>query len=365
MLNKYMKLNNQGFAPLIISVVVIIILSLITVGFVLLMYSNQNNALKLELNNDAYYAAESGINDAIQAIDHGYSSSKTTCGPVSGNQYLNTNDINGPNDKYSCLLIDETPPNLVYSDVQDSQPTVTVLSNNNSSEHISQLQISWQPATSVVNRPPYSFAPSSWFPNCGSSAVTGPCFPSKPNWAGSSSPITSVLKVALTPLHSGPLPTNTTNTLTAFLYPATTTPSTINYSPNTIGVKAGSVVSGDCSNYSSSPEACNVTFNLSPAHASNFLLELNSIYNASQVTITGYSHGNQILFRHSQVVIDSTGDYRGVLKRIQVRTSSYNDVGMPADDIASANTLCKQLVAYPTNRTTGLPGDVRNGVCGL
>ena len=74
--------NDNGFAPLIITIIVVIILSLLTVGFVSLIRNNQKNALNQQLNNDAYYAAETGVNDAIKAIDSGYTSSKCIWGPT-------------------------------------------------------------------------------------------------------------------------------------------------------------------------------------------------------------------------------------------------------------------------------------------
>jgi len=369
MINRYSKLNNKGFAPLLIAVVVIIVLSLVTVGFVLLMNNNQNNALKLQLNNDAYYAAESGVNDAVQAINHGYNQTKNTCAPIPSNQYLKNNQIDGPNDTYSCLLINPLPTNLVYSEVRNSEPTVVILSavNANSTSQpvtLNSINISWQPSSSVSTSP-YAFAPNGWFPQC--NGASEPCFPPKVDWVNNQKPITSVLKVALTPLYNGAIPTNTSTTLTAFLYPASAQgqqPSTLSYSPSTIGANAGEIVSGDCSN-SLTPDACSVTINLTSANATNFLLEINSIYNSSQVTITGYNNSKQVIFRNAQAVIDSTGDYRGVLKRIQVRTSSFNDTGFPSYDIASGNTLCKEIVSWPGNKATGNPGGVSNGSCGL
>jgi Tfp pilus assembly protein PilX len=72
--------NESGFASLVVASVLIVVLSLMTVGFAQLMRSNQTSALNKQLSDQAYYAAESGINDAAQAYNAGYSLSKTACG---------------------------------------------------------------------------------------------------------------------------------------------------------------------------------------------------------------------------------------------------------------------------------------------
>jgi len=366
------ELPQDGFAPLIVSIVIITVLSLITVGFVLLMENNQKNALNRQLNNDAYYAAQSGINDAIQAINNGYNQAKNACGPVKSNRFLSNNQVNGSSDYYSCLLINPEPSTLQYSSVKSSQPTVAVISTINPNtfqpENITSLEVSWQPSAQIATSPFY-FAPSGWYPTCGS--ATGPCFPPEVEWQNAGHPIPGVIRVALTPLATGSLPTNTSTTYTGFFYPisgpsgAGSAPA---YSSNTIGANSGELASGSCNNNSSSssptPEACNVTIDVSSANVSNFLMSLRSIYNPSQVTITAYNGSTVLLIRNAQTVIDSTGDDKGVLKRIQVRIPGLNDTGFPSYDLGSGMTVCKDLSAHPANATTGQPGGIST-VCGL
>ncbi|MGH7234477.1 MAG: PilX N-terminal domain-containing pilus assembly protein, partial [Candidatus Saccharimonadales bacterium] len=75
---KTKKLGEEGFAPIIVSIIIVIVLSLLTVGFVTLANNSAQNALNRQLSNNAYYAADSGVNDAIAAITHGYLKAKTT-----------------------------------------------------------------------------------------------------------------------------------------------------------------------------------------------------------------------------------------------------------------------------------------------
>lgn len=375
--------DESGFAPLIITIVIVTVLSLMTLGFVSLMRNNQYNALNKQLNNDAYYAAESGVNDAIQAIQAGYNSNKNTCGPivsstaVPGSQYLNNNQVNGSQDVYSCLLINPTPATLQYSSVGTNSPTVAFVTGDdktlNNVRKIAYLKFSWQPS-SAMGSSPYSFASPSWL-SCGN----GPCLPPENSWSGRNSvnnnlqSIVGILRLSLTPIanatpNSGTIPTDTNTTYTALLYPASGdgTPGTSTYSSSTIGVNSGEVVSGNCANNNTAePDDCNVKIDVKSANTNTFLMAMRSIYAPTTVTVTAYDASDNLLFiKNAQTLIDSTGDDHGVLKRIQVRVPTMNSQGMPAYDIVTKQAICKDLNVFPHNNATGTSGQA-NSSCGL
>src|ERR1019366_6721948 len=118
--------NEQGFASLIIAITLVIVLSLLTVGFAQLMRNEQNQVTNRQLNSQAYYAAESGINDAARALNAGYVQDKKYCGPstdnpatVPGAKYLKDQKINGSSTstEWTCLLINPAPTSLEYGSV--------------------------------------------------------------------------------------------------------------------------------------------------------------------------------------------------------------------------------------------------------
>ncbi len=92
--------KQDGFASIVIAIIMVIVLSLITVGFAQLMRTEQRSALDKQLSSQAYYAAETGVNDAAKALNAGYAGVKTNCAPlptsttVPGGQFL-TNNIVG------------------------------------------------------------------------------------------------------------------------------------------------------------------------------------------------------------------------------------------------------------------------------
>lgn len=204
---------------------------------------------------------------------------------------------------------------------------------------------------------------------------SGPCFPPESQWNNGGKPIAGVLRVALTPLANGkgaPLPSDTTNTYTAFMYPMggngnTATPSSFTSS---LGTAGGEVVSGNCSTTSTLAGNCNVSIDTSGAQAdggtpAGFLLSMESEYNPSRVTIQAYgSSGNLLEFKNAQAIIDSTGDDQGVLKRIEVRVPTTNMLGAPAFDDTSSGSLCKDISTYPYNHSTNTPGQT-SSPCGL
>src|SRR5579884_551043 len=128
--------NQAGFAAIVIALVIILVLSLITVGFGQLMQHELRAAADRQLSSQAYYAAETGINDATAAINSGYSAAKTTCGidagspggvdlTQSGYKYLMDNTVgNSTNASYPCLLINPTPPTLQYGNISTVNPEV-------------------------------------------------------------------------------------------------------------------------------------------------------------------------------------------------------------------------------------------------
>ena len=62
--------NEEGFASIVIALILIIVLSLLTIGFAQLARREQQTALSKQLANQAQYAAESGINDAYYDLSH-------------------------------------------------------------------------------------------------------------------------------------------------------------------------------------------------------------------------------------------------------------------------------------------------------
>ncbi len=334
------RLGEEGFAPLIISIVLIIVLSLITVGFVNLMANNERNALNRQLSNDAYYAAESGVNYALNEIQQAISNNKPLSS-VSHSKCGTPIDVGSNQDTVSCLLINPTPTALTFNQVGLGHSTTVILSSANN-QNIASVLISWEPHNSVNNP-----VPSGWATNCNNN----PCFYPLSKWGSHD----GIVQISLTPVsEKNNLPTDTSSTLTAYLYPLnSSTGGTMTLDANDIGQYSGAIEDASCNN-----TICNETINISSSSQHNFqhkniILNLASIYNKSDITVSAIgSDGSPLALQNSQVLIDSTGDDRGVLKRIQVSVPVSNQNNVPDFSIATTGPLCKNITASPGTAST-------------
>lgn len=332
--NKKLAKDSRGFASLVIALVLVLVLSLVTVGFAQLMRHESRSALDKQLESQAYYAAESGINDAAKAISAGYAESKTTCGPdmsiAPGASYLNSNQVgSGTGASYPCLLIDPTPSSLEYGSIDTDQPKsieVTGVGSGGTPANITSMTISWQDTGNNKN-----FAPASQNN-----------FPPASGWNHP-----GILRVALTPLVTGGISRDNLakSTYTAFLYPnGGSGGGSDSYATS---ISSGRIVNGGC-NTSNTPHDCVVK--ITGLGASDYLLDLRSIYKNVQVNITVNGTNNQTLsIKNAQTLIDSTGKAQDVLKRLQVRIPSHNNYNYPTGGVETGASICKELQVYPSN----------------
>ncbi len=366
--------NEQGFASIVIALVLVIVLSLITVGFAQLMSRNVQQALDKQLSDQAYYAAESGVNDAAQAINAGYNLSKTTCGVDAGQsggvvtahpgaKFLTNPTVSGStNSSYTCLLINPTPPTLEYSDIKTTDSKTVEFEgldqNTGVPVTIQTITISWQ---DVGNNT--SFLPN----NC---SVIDPVSGSPPLWA-----YPGILRFELIPINdftggsediarNGNGASNSgliNNADTAFLCPSQGDGSgtidatnSSDYSTNK-GINSGVKISGNCNTHSAEPYYCSAAITgLGNLNEAVFFMNLRSIFNDTTVSIAAYggtgaiNQTDQLNITNAQTLIDSTGKAQDVLRRVQVRVPTYNGYDMPIGS-QGMQSICKQLQLVPAS----------------
>lgn len=389
---RYTVSREDGFAAIIIAIVLVIVLSLITVGFAALMRKEQRAALDRQLSNAAYYAAESGVNDAAAAVRAGFTTSKTQCGPYTAAQVatlpssenqaaatkylMNAGVDNGSNTSYSCLIISPNPSTLEYSSVEPNEATTAVLTGSDASGTdtvVNTLIFSWQDANSGKTFGPYN---NSGVIGCPAYNASNP-FPSVPCWKNNGSAITGILRVNLTPV-SGNFSRRSLelSNYTAFLYPRAGSQTTIpngtytGAAPASVpygsyaghaGTNSGDIVYGAC-NLNSTPRYCAAA--VTGLNQTTYLLHLSSVYASTQVTVTPYncvgSTCTRIYLKGAQTLIDSTGKAQDVLRRIQVRLPARNSYDYPEFGLATGGPICKLLTSYPPNLATGNPGNTIN-----
>ncbi|HLB66387.1 MAG TPA: pilus assembly PilX N-terminal domain-containing protein [Candidatus Saccharimonadales bacterium] len=330
------KLTKQqaGIASILVTMILMIVISLVTIGFAKLVRREQRQSLDTQLSTQAFYAAETGINDAIDAIkNQNYQNEKTDCGPESSGPLSGTSNIldAAKSVEYSCLLIDPSPTSLDYDNISTDKSTVIPIIPQSGS--INKITLSWQDTTGGTNV------------NC---TYTPGQFPPANSWPADCD--AGMLRIDLVPLGSGLTRSNLVgNTLTAFLQP---------YNSGSVGTvtfvtptNQGDIVGTKCDT-GNTPKLCSVTIQgpLGAALGQNFYLRVRSIYKPNSLNVIATDNGNdQLELTGVQAVIDSTGKASDVLRRIvaKIPLNNLSDGDVPEFAIMSGESICKRMSVTP------------------
>ncbi|MBP7807565.1 pilus assembly PilX N-terminal domain-containing protein, partial [Candidatus Saccharibacteria bacterium] len=104
--------NQAGLVSIVVTMVFLSVITLITVSFAFLMRREQRQVLDRQLSTQAFYAAESGVNDAVAALKAGtITGDIDTCGSPPYDENLSSVI------SYSCMLIDQSPDSLEFDPI--------------------------------------------------------------------------------------------------------------------------------------------------------------------------------------------------------------------------------------------------------
>ncbi|MGH7157134.1 MAG: hypothetical protein ACREGG_03435, partial [Candidatus Saccharimonadales bacterium] len=158
--------GQNGMASIVVVSVLIIVLTLITVGFTRLINRAVNNSANRQFSSAANYADQSGINDLASYIKTHTNTYVTQCNGSNsligdatnpGPFYDDSNLSNDPNRsaQYTCLLADTEPSSLLYTQVDDLKSQVVKVLTSAGPGLLDKLMISWQPSNhSITGYPP-------------------------------------------------------------------------------------------------------------------------------------------------------------------------------------------------------------------
>lgn len=348
-----LKQQESGFAALIIAIVLVLVLSLTTIGFAQLMRNEVRSATDSHLSSQAYYAAESGVNDAVKAINEGYTDTKNTCPAIDPasvtlstdpRRFLTNSQI-GNGISYSCLLIDPQPKTLEYQSVDDAAQTRKfVITGIDPSD--STLQ---RPVTSIVFGWQDHDGGNTFIDDASGDHKLG----TKSSWGD-----TGVLRVSITPLADGRIGRDTLSNATyiAYFYPnrkASAGAAVTSVAASATGTNAGIIVDGNCNTGNPSADAvrtpryCNVE--VTGLGQINYLIDVRSIYRTSDLSIAAFNNATQLRIQNAQTMIDSTGKAQDILRRIQVRVPSKNSYLHSDYATETTDNICKQLELTPND----------------
>lgn len=335
-------LNQDGIVSFITVMLLSMILVLITVGFVRSTNSNQRQSLDTQLATQAFYSAESGVNDALATIAH-YKSigsempsmGSNNCNAFMGQEMTNalggqSNVLNGSsNIKYTCVLVKDEVSNISLSDPTINSGKIFKIKSASVAAPVKSLRISWGNDGQVASNTNYSNLPVSWSSNPALLRVTIYYPPNLTNYNRS---------------------TLLSNQKTYFLIPV---PAGTAGATNTVSSTNDGEKLGISCNFPT-PKTCQVKIMVNSiagggASTDNgFYVRIVPIYVSSNISIEGLDVSNNVVsLSGAQYQIDVTGRGNDVYKRIEVRRNFGDVYDFPDSVVASGGDLCKQFIAWP------------------
>lgn len=351
-MKQYERVKQQGFVSIIVAATVMILLSLITIGFTRVMQREQREALDRQLTRQATYAAESGINTVWQYIqDNSVDTEKNQC-EEGGNVYSlgGGEEItigSGANAtvpspyfdelddsaavQITCVLYDKTPTEFKFLKAQNEETIIPFEDAND--VPIRSITITWE--GNNVDTP--NFAAT----NCSASDGRNYEFPS------SLSNYPPVMKFDL--YNSSSYTRNDLANSASYLYliPCSGGSSTRNITiDNDRNIYKRTV---DCEDNG----VCSVELDVSAFGSSSFFVRHKLLYNAGKVTLSGININDEFSeLKQGQSVIDVTARATDVVRRLRVHVSYDKPDGIPSGvvTVGEGNTsaspnkgLCKDL----------------------
>jgi hypothetical protein len=375
--------NEQGMVSILVTMIMIVVITLIVLGFAQVSRRNQREALDDQLSAQAYYAAESGVDAAIDYLSAHTGYQKDTVGNGQCGTFIstlgNTNVLDQPtNTEYTCLMVDTEPSDLNISPLTQQSNTILHLANTDT-EPFTALKFTWSPQN------PLGFPAGT----CSGSGVNGTTLPAYASWKcpygllrldlvdTSSAAITNAnvesgqdaMSFYFIPSYQ---PAGGTFKNTAKItWPPTAqavdpTQPYNSCNGNTSGCPV-QVIPVHCANPTTPTNGnCSIELDLYNAAgvlggSTDYYGRMSMMYqDSSSVVITGGDNTNPITpsgggvqFIGGQALIDSTGQSGDELRRVQVRVPIAASSGdLPLDGLQTTDTLCKQLSDGPLPLST-------------
>lgn len=359
--------NQSGFVSILTVMFFIVLMSVITVGFVRLMVQERQQTLEDELSKSAYNAAMSGVEDAKRAILYCNSLSgaeKATCEASLYNQRcpgFNDSDyfeqklgIPRSANNQTSLVINETDTSvqgyscvLVSPQTTALRGTLTPLAENggtlfriSTARPFTRVRIEWHNTASDKQGTPINYDRNSFV-----KASNGGSPRREPvgGWGGRLAGMSTVLRVmTMTVPNSGfSLDDLQKYQESYFIYPVGTGTTTANillsYKTRRYETRC----------YADRTYACAVDIsdnNDKVLSSSSLYLLINSVYSTTDYQIKAYdSAGQEVPFVGAQTTIDSTGYASGVYRRVQANVRLGGQSLTTSNALDTGLGLCKDF----------------------
>lgn len=388
MYQRSLQKSQGGFVSLFTVIFFMLLITVITVGFLRIMAIEQRQSLDNDLSASALAAAESGIEDGKRALlayynpatpgalrsdlsaafANGACDSLTSVSSIQSQIGINGQAVGGTglNQSYTCLNVKLDSPDYLGQS-QASKSEILPLRAGTSYD---QIKISWHLLSASVGSEgdgqPANLAPTvpvSLLPQIGGSQ----------SWASEGYP--SYLRVQLFGNPTGSFTRSDLNdrSRSVFLVPSDSGGAgaidlgAADPSHNFDTAKSSPNTAAECGNNFTlyGTYLCTATLTL-PSGAqytsanNNYYLRITPLYGPAhfRVQLLNSSTGDTVDLRGVQPLIDATGKAEDVYRRLQVRVRLNPTTGLPEYAAESADTICKNMQV-----ADGSPGSWRLNDC--
>jgi Tfp pilus assembly protein PilX len=379
--------NNKeaGFVSLFSTIFFMMLITIVTIGFIQITATEQQQALNNDLSSSALASAQSGIEDGKRAIlkymslptglakttyYNQMTANSTNCNSITGSQIgtdlglsASGNVINNTqlNQAYTCLTVNLNSPDFLGQSSAGKSQIVPLKALGNTYQ---QIKISWHLLSSSVGSegdglpgatpgtaPYYAAGPllypviNSGNPALGWNRLGYPAYLrvqllGYPNAAFTRADLTARSRSALlVPAQSGTAATTPINLSTIDPNPGAFGTAELN--PQTI--RCDPTPTSNIGAY-----ACTALLQL-PAGAAfastanTYFLRVTPVYGQTHFRVALVNAGSEVSFDGVQPTVDSTGRANDVFRRLQARLSINSITNYPEFAAESANTICKNL----------------------
>lgn len=323
-----LRQSQNGMISIMTAMILLIVISLIVLGFAQQARRNQRVTLDRQLSTQAFYAAESGINDVRQLITAAAATGntipdKTSCSDTGAGAFyagLNPTLDSQHSVSYSCIMVDASPTVLRWNSV--GTPSIIVPMVSARGTNFRSITINLQSKVTTGN------------PLIGCPASTLNQFSPTASWNCGY----GVLRFDLVPTPGGGLTADGLRnaTMTTFAVPLSAGGiSTIPYVPGT--ANANNLVGMSCT-------ASNCSLTINGLSQNSYYMRISSVYRNMAMQVTGQDNTGAVHIAGAQVVIDATGKAQDVLRRIQVNVPVLSTSQNQLSDYAlqSTTAICKR-----------------------
>ncbi len=349
--------NEQGMVSFLVTLIMMLVITLIVVGFSQVTRHNSQEALDRQLSAQAFYAAESGINvtqntivNYIKTNDPANLATKTTCindyDPTSAPGSSPIAPLAG-GVGYTCVLVNPKPDSIKLTATQQDSVIVPIKAQAN----LKSLTITWAKQDNTTKT--------------ACAAATDGQFASASSWGADCDLGLLRFDVVQNPASTAQNATTlANNTISLFLTPRGSHNGSVSVSFG--GGTTAYIASGfDDKNGSGSCSSgtCRVTIRL-PDNTPNYELRTTTLYKdtgTNSLTITGVTNSGTATFSGAQAIVDVTGKDQDELRRIQARVSLFSsDTSTPANALAGSQDICKHFALLPTDNVDFASADTCN-----